>query len=104
MYTEHMDIPAYNERLKTTGRNDPCPCGSGKKYKKCHLDGDEKEKHNELAEAAREREAEPVSEEPGSDNTVRTNETQRNRGKPYPQGKATISQNRNTNIPRRGNI
>jgi hypothetical protein len=20
------------------GRNDPCPCGSGKKYKKCHLD------------------------------------------------------------------
>ena len=22
------------------GRNDPCPCGSGKKYKKCHLDGD----------------------------------------------------------------
>ena len=20
-----------------TGRNDPCPCGSGKKYKKCHL-------------------------------------------------------------------
>jgi tetratricopeptide (TPR) repeat protein len=22
-----------------TGRNDPCPCGSGKKYKKCCLDG-----------------------------------------------------------------
>lgn len=20
-----------------TGRNDPCPCGSGKKYKKCHM-------------------------------------------------------------------
>jgi len=20
------------------GRNDPCPCGSGKKFKKCHLD------------------------------------------------------------------
>ncbi|MDQ6662905.1 MAG: SEC-C metal-binding domain-containing protein, partial [Acidobacteriota bacterium] len=19
-----------------TGRNDPCPCGSGKKFKKCH--------------------------------------------------------------------
>lgn len=19
------------------GRNDPCPCGSGKKYKKCHV-------------------------------------------------------------------
>lgn len=23
------------------GRNDPCPCGSGKKYKRCCLDGDE---------------------------------------------------------------
>jgi SEC-C motif len=23
------------------GRNDPCPCGSGKKYKKCHLDKNE---------------------------------------------------------------
>ncbi|HEY2830566.1 MAG TPA: SEC-C domain-containing protein, partial [Thermoanaerobaculia bacterium] len=24
----------------TTGRNDPCPCGSGRKYKKCHLAAD----------------------------------------------------------------
>jgi hypothetical protein len=23
-------------REKQPGRNDPCPCGSGKKYKKCH--------------------------------------------------------------------
>jgi len=22
--------------LQKVGRNDPCPCGSGKKYKKCH--------------------------------------------------------------------
>jgi preprotein translocase subunit SecA len=27
--------PAKRERKKV-GRNDPCPCGSGKKYKKCH--------------------------------------------------------------------
>ena len=26
---------------KTTGRNDPCWCGSGKKYKQCHLRSDE---------------------------------------------------------------
>jgi preprotein translocase subunit SecA len=26
--------PAIAE--KKTGRNDPCPCGSGKKYKQCH--------------------------------------------------------------------
>jgi hypothetical protein len=25
------------------GRNDPCPCGSGKKYKKCCLEKDEQE-------------------------------------------------------------
>jgi uncharacterized protein YecA (UPF0149 family) len=24
------------ERSSKPGRNDPCPCGSGKKYKKCH--------------------------------------------------------------------
>ena len=28
-------------RLQTSGRNDPCGCGSGKKYKKCHLLSDE---------------------------------------------------------------
>ncbi len=28
-------------RLSATGRNDACPCGSGKKYKKCHLAEDE---------------------------------------------------------------
>ena len=25
-----------NEDGKKIGRNDPCPCGSGKKYKNCH--------------------------------------------------------------------
>jgi preprotein translocase subunit SecA len=24
-------------KIPKVGRNDPCPCGSGKKYKKCHL-------------------------------------------------------------------
>ncbi len=24
------------ELVEKLGRNDPCPCGSGKKYKKCH--------------------------------------------------------------------
>ncbi|MDR1102216.1 MAG: SEC-C domain-containing protein [Tannerella sp.] len=24
---------------KRAGRNDPCPCGSGKKYKNCHGKG-----------------------------------------------------------------
>ena len=32
-YTEHKAIPVTSDKI---GRNDPCPCGSGKKYKKCH--------------------------------------------------------------------
>jgi preprotein translocase subunit SecA len=28
-------VPASSDK-KEPGRNDPCPCGSGKKYKKCH--------------------------------------------------------------------
>jgi preprotein translocase subunit SecA len=27
--------------MPRVGRNDPCPCGSGKKYKKCHMPSDE---------------------------------------------------------------
>jgi preprotein translocase subunit SecA len=39
MIMSHGDAPVQktvrNEEQKV-GRNDPCPCGSGKKYKKCH--------------------------------------------------------------------
>jgi hypothetical protein len=38
----------WQSRLKT-GRNDECPCGSGKKYKKCHLQADEKARSEALA-------------------------------------------------------
>ena len=38
-----MSDANYSERLKATKRNDPCPCGSGQKYKKCHMAGDEAE-------------------------------------------------------------
>ena len=27
--------------FRTPGRNEPCHCGSGTKYKKCHLDADQ---------------------------------------------------------------
>ena len=33
--------PEPVRRSVTPGRNDPCWCGSGKKYKKCHLESDE---------------------------------------------------------------
>jgi len=32
------------------GRNEPCPCGSGKKYKKCCLQSEENEIQNLVAE------------------------------------------------------
>ena len=34
-------IAEAKSRLAAADRNDPCPCGSGKKYKKCHLRDDE---------------------------------------------------------------
>jgi uncharacterized protein YecA (UPF0149 family) len=33
------------------GRNDPCWCGSGKKYKKCHMESDEKKRARVRAQA-----------------------------------------------------
>lgn len=36
-----------------TGRNEPCPCGSGKKYKKCCLESDEKEAEKLREEAVK---------------------------------------------------
>lgn len=35
--------------MEKPGRNDPCWCGSGKKYKKCHIDFDEKIEDFEVA-------------------------------------------------------
>ncbi len=33
---EGQNTPKQEDPESTVGRNDPCPCGSGKKYKKCH--------------------------------------------------------------------
>ena len=32
----HSQQDPVRNPLKDVGRNDPCPCGSLKKYKKCH--------------------------------------------------------------------
>jgi hypothetical protein len=34
------------------GRNDPCPCGSGRKYKQCCLDKDQATEREALAKAS----------------------------------------------------
>ncbi len=42
---EFLPAPEPVRRRVTPGRNDPCWCNSGKKYKKCHLESDEQERH-----------------------------------------------------------
>ena len=33
---DELKNPTVRYEIPPPGRNDPCPCGSGKKYKKCH--------------------------------------------------------------------
>ena len=35
-WVDHAPRPATRRVEAAPGRNDPCPCGSGRKYKKCH--------------------------------------------------------------------
>lgn len=66
-----MSLEAAQERHRVAGRNDACPCGSGKKYKKCHQAEDDAAIGAELrrleaeavAKAAAEAAAEAESEE-----------------------------------------
>jgi preprotein translocase subunit SecA len=32
----HAPAEPLGDSVPKVGRNDPCPCGSGKKYKQCH--------------------------------------------------------------------
>jgi preprotein translocase subunit SecA len=34
--SEEPDVATVAAEVPKVGRNDPCPCGSGKKYKQCH--------------------------------------------------------------------
>ena len=34
--TVHVATAAVADPYLRVGRNEPCPCGSGKKYKQCH--------------------------------------------------------------------
>ncbi len=42
------------EQFKNVGRNDPCPCGSGKKFKKCHAESVEWKGNNPATAPAEE--------------------------------------------------
>lgn len=102
-----MKASDYAERLKTTGRNDSCPCGSGKKYKKCHLAEDEAAKHEELSKAAEEREAALAAAEENADEDSADDSPKgkkKGRGDSKQGGKARTGQDSHSNIPRRGAI
>ncbi len=45
--------PSEEESLPQLGRNDLCWCGSGKKYKRCHLEEDEKKRSKRRASACK---------------------------------------------------
>ncbi len=98
-----MNASDYNERLRKTGRNDLCPCGSGKKYKKCHLAADEAAKHEELAKAAEERESAMKTDENESEDAGGRSSVPRRDGHQH-SGKLQGGQDRHVNIPRRGAV
>lgn len=37
------------EPAPNTGRNEPCWCGSGKKYKRCHIEADQQKRSSAYA-------------------------------------------------------
>ncbi|MGH3163732.1 MAG: SEC-C metal-binding domain-containing protein, partial [Streptosporangiaceae bacterium] len=37
-HVETSSGPGVRDDFAQVGRNDPCPCGSGRKYKRCHGD------------------------------------------------------------------
>ena len=60
-----MPVLDPESRYKSAGRNDDCPCGSGKKYKKCHLREDEEALSKALAAKNAEAAKAAAVEEPG---------------------------------------
>jgi hypothetical protein len=108
-----MSDADWEQRLTATGRNDQCPCGSGKKYKKCHLAEDELARTAALkaladeaaARAAAKAEEEGDEEGEGSDSKTSTKTKQTaKRGKGQAASKGKAGGGKPKNIPRRGAV
>ena len=103
-----MSDSDYEVRLKTTGRNDQCPCGSGKKYKKCHLAEDEGTRtatlqaleEEAMAKAKASKDTEGEVDTSGADESTRSTKRQ----KKQPGSKGRASGGIPKNIPRRGAV
>ena len=103
-----MSEAEFLQRLKETGRNDTCPCGSGKKYKKCHLAEDEGTRATTLKVLEAEAMAKPKAaqdaevEADTKDSDKRRRSTKRQKKQPGFEGRP--SDGRPKNIPRRGAV
>jgi hypothetical protein len=96
------------------GRNDPCHCGSGQKYKKCHQAEDDAKKSAELqaqaaaraaaaAEAAAKAEAEEEGEG-GKESGAKAGPAQRPHVQAQHQPRTKLPTAHNANLPRRGAV
>ena len=97
-----MSEPEFIQRFRATGRNDDCPCGSGKKYKKCHLREDEAAEHKFMAEQAEARAAataeeaetaESESESTGPADQKKAHKGEPKGGSPKPDGRGSRGAN-----------
>ena len=96
----------YEERLKTSGRNDRCPCGSGKKYKKCHLAEDESKRSAALKALEEEAKAKAAENADADDDTSAADKGTRSarRKKDQAGSKGQAADAKPKNIPRRGAV
>lgn len=92
------------------GRNDPCHCGSGQKYKKCHQAEDDAKKSAELsaqaaARAAAAAAAAAEAEGDGDAKEVAASASgQRSHAKPQTRQRPNLPTAHATNLPRRGAV
>jgi hypothetical protein len=86
------------EPARIPGRNDPCHCGSGKKYKNCCLDKDEAKARKARVQAqSAEKEAAAAAEAPKVPAAPPKHSTRQ----PWKGGPQTPRGFQRTNIPRR---
>ncbi|HEX5659364.1 MAG TPA: SEC-C metal-binding domain-containing protein [Polyangiales bacterium] len=93
------------------GRNDPCHCGSGQKYKKCHQAEDDAKKSAELQAQAAERAAAAAAAaeaegEEGEDKEAAASEgpAKHAHAKVQTRQRPKVPTAHNANLPRRGAV
>ena len=100
-----MSEAEFLQRLKETGRNDTCPCGSGKKYKKCHLREDEDAERKWLAEQekVKAQEADEEESEEGDEQSgfEARSKARKEEGRPGPRSFGSRGGSKQTIMPRR---